>query len=136
MTLTLWGAYHRLVRPLEQRSLVVHVSIDRPAELTAVVEAEGLVAEGKASVEWRRSGFIVDYRIHFLDDRGARCTLELVQRFDDWTLRACTELDGTLRDGDATAWGRARLRIDYRELGLGSVFEALGSAREIIQKLR
>jgi hypothetical protein len=114
VNLTLWGAYHRLVRPLEQRSLAVHLSFDPPATLRAVIDAEELAAHASAHVETRRSGFVLRHRVTFADDTGDRHVLELVQRLGDWTLRGWTELTGTIaRDGDA-AWGRACLRLDYR----------------------
>jgi hypothetical protein len=104
--------------------------MDRNAELGAVIDAEGLVVHGKARVDWRRSGFAVHYRMDFCDDRGEPCRLELVQRFDEWTLRACTELAGTLSGKDAT-WGNACLRLDYRELSLGTLWDVTRTLREI-----
>jgi len=136
VTLTLWGAYHRLVRPLEQRRLTVHVSIDRAGELGAVIDAEDLVVNGRARVEWRRSGFTVDYRMHFFDDRGEPCRFDLVQRLDDWTLRAWTELSGTLRRGDAAAWGSARLRVDYRDLSPRTLIEIVRGAKKVVQQIQ
>ena len=133
MTLTLWGAYHRLVRPLEQRSLAVHVSIDPAADIVAVIDAEGLVANGKARVRWRRSGRTVDYRMDFLDDRGEPCRLELGQRCEGFSLSAWTELAGTLRGHGAAAWGNARVRVDYRDLEPSTLFEAVRLAAKIIQ---
>lgn len=124
MTLTLWGAYHRLVRPLEQRSLAVHVSLDRSAEPAAVVDAEGVVAQGNARLEARRAGLAIEYRVSFTDDRGEPCRLELVQRFGGWTLRTWTELAGTLCGADAVPWGSARLRLDYRDLQLATLLSA------------
>lgn len=132
MTLTLWGAYHRLVRPLEQRSLTVHVLLGRSAEPLAVIEAEGLVVRGNARLEARRVGFALEYRMSFLDDSGRPCGLELMQRFGGGTLRTWTELAGTLRGDDAVSWGAARLRLDYRDLELRTLLEAVGGMRKII----
>jgi hypothetical protein len=132
VTLTLWGAYHRLVRPLEQRSLTVHVTLERSAEPAAVIEAEGLVAHGNARLEARRSGFALEYRMRFLDDDRQPCRLELVQRFGGGTLRTWTELIGTLAGDDAVPWGAARLRVDYRDLEVGTLIETIGRVRRII----
>lgn len=132
MTLTLWGAYHRVVRPLEQHSLTVHVTLDRSAEPSAVIEAEGLVARGNARLEARREGFAIAYRMRFLDDRGKPCRLELAQRLGGGTLRTWTELTGTLRDDDAGPWGTVRLRVDYRDLRIRTLLSAVGGVRRII----
>jgi hypothetical protein len=104
--------------------------MDGAAEMGAVIDAEGLVANGTARLHWHRSGFALQYRIAFSDDLGAPCRLELVQRFDGRTLCTCTELTGTLR-GDGEAWGNACLRVDYRDLSLGAIWDAVRSLRRI-----
>jgi hypothetical protein len=132
VTLTLSGAYHRLVRPLEQRRLTVHVSLDGSAEPQALIEAEGLVTLASVRLDARPLGFSLEYRMRFLDDGGEPCRLELVQHLGGWTLRTWTELSGMLWRDDAAPWGVARLRVDYRDLRFRTLLGATGILRKII----
>jgi hypothetical protein len=132
VTLTLWGAYHRLVRPLEQRSLAVHIALDRSVDPAAIVEAEGLVTRAGARIEASRTGATIAYRLLFSDERGDPWRLDLVQHLEGRTLRTWTELAGTLRSDDRAPWGSARLRVDYRDVSLRALLDAFRTIERII----
>ena len=133
MSITLWGEYHPPASPLAQRRLSVSIHTKRGTvafggrviaaqrdeadhAFDAIVDAEDLVAQARAVVAVGRSSLALEYEIAFEDGRGAPYTLELVQRFDDTTLRTLTELSGTLLDAERLIVANARLRIDYRDL--------------------
>ena len=88
------------------------------------LDADDLVTGAPVRVAARRSGFVVEYRMSFSDREGDACALELVQRLDDWTLRGWTELAGTLDREVTRPWGRARLRLDYRDVALRELWLA------------
>jgi hypothetical protein len=106
----------------------------RPSMVRAVVDAEGLVERATAGVELRRQGFSVDYTVTFADRQGSRYFLVLSQRLRGSTLRNVTEFVGTLYDEHHGAWGRARLRLDYRDVR--GVFRFLGALSALVRASR
>jgi hypothetical protein len=122
---TLWGAYHRIDRPLEPRRLAIHLRAESLPPLEVVVEADDLASGAPADFEVGRSGFSMKYALRFSDDRGRPCCLELTHPVHGRTLRDVTELSGDLTghpDSGAerlpSRLGRAIVRLDYRDPGL------------------
>ena len=121
-TLTLVGAYHPDGAPLDQRRVVVELTL-RPnvGDLRrgripgrAVIEIEGLAERALGTswttLAWRR----IDYRFTFESALRGRCELALSQRFERVTWRAATELCGSLSAAAPRLDGVVRLRVGWR----------------------